>query len=76
MNRQRRDTLDGIITLLSDQKMDLEECKNEEEQAYENLPESLQSSEKGEKMQEATQNLEDAISSLDDAINSITSSME
>jgi predicted outer membrane protein len=41
--------------------------RDEEEEAYENLPESIQESERGETMTDAIGNLEDAISTLEDA---------
>ena len=44
----------------------LEDVRSEEENAYENLPESIQYGEKGEAMQEAVSAIEDFISELDD----------
>ena len=44
----------------------LEAVRDEEEEAYENLPESIQETEKGEFMQDAISALEDLISELDD----------
>lgn len=44
----------------------LEAVRDEEEEAYDNLPESIQDTEKGEAMQNAISALEDFISELDD----------
>lgn len=45
------------------------ECiKDEEEEAFDNFPESLQESERGEAMQEAISNLEYAFDSIDEVI--------
>lgn len=41
------------------------EIRDAEEEAYDNLPESLQESERGEAMQEAYENIENAMCDLD-----------
>ena len=51
-----------------DLQTEIEEIKDEEQEAYDNLPESLQDGEKGEKMTDAVDNLDSAYSSLEDAI--------
>ena len=47
---------------------DLEAIKDEEEEARDNLPESLQDSERAEAMGEAIDNLEEAIEYLEEAM--------
>ena len=57
---------------ISEAKAIVEEVHEAEEEAYENLPENLQYSERGEKMQECVSALESAVSSfeeLDDHLN-------
>ena len=49
----------------------MEEVKDEEAEAYENLPEGLQGSERGEAMQEAIDSLESAYDGLEDVISSV-----
>ena len=44
----------------------LEAVRDEEEEAFENLPESIQETERGEIMQDVISALEDLISELDD----------
>ena len=51
-----------------DLQTEIEEIKEEEQEAYDNLPGSLQYGEKGEKMTDAVDNLDSAYSSLEDAI--------
>lgn len=51
-----------------DLQTEIEEIKEEEQEAYDNLPESLQYGEKGEKMTDAVDNLDSAYSSLEDAM--------
>lgn len=55
---------------------DLEECRNEEEDAFDNMPESLQDGERGEAMQEAISAMEDADSSIQDAIDYLNDLIE
>lgn len=59
MNAKRRKRVEEAVAIL-------EEVKAEEESAYENLPESFQSAEQGEKMQEHIGNLDEAIGSLNE----------
>jgi hypothetical protein len=70
MNRQRRKTIEAvkkrIEDTLADAITDLESVKDEEEEALENLPESLQDSDQAETMREAVSALENAISALED----------
>lgn len=68
MNKARRKWIDKITDKLLEIQTDLEDCRNEEEEAYDNMPESLQDSERGQAMQEAISAMEDADSSIQDAI--------
>ena len=43
----------------------LEETKEAEQEAFDNMPESLQQSEKGSAMEDAVASMEDALSNLD-----------
>ena len=49
----------------------VEQCAAEEQEAYDALPESLQCSERGEKMQEAVDSMEESVSLIDDAISAV-----
>lgn len=71
MNAQRRKTIDGIITRLNkikdemnDIRLDIYSVKEEEEECFGNLPESMQDGEKAETMQDAM----DALDSAYDAV--------
>lgn len=68
MNKDRRKRIQDIKDQLVDLQTEIEEIKDEEQEAYDNLPESLQDGEKGEKMTDAVDNLDLAYSSLEDAI--------
>lgn len=52
MNKQRRNRIAEALELISQARDILEEVKDEEQESYENLPESLQYGERGEQMQE------------------------
>lgn len=65
MNAERRKRRDAIGKILSAIISDIEELKDDEEGALENMPESLQESERGEKMRENVDSLEEIISELE-----------
>jgi hypothetical protein len=54
----------------------LEDLQEQEEEARDNIPESLQDTEKYERADEACSNLEDAVSGLEDVIDSITEAID
>lgn len=76
MNKIRRKTLEQVYEKLADIRDILDEVRDEEECAKDNLPESLEGSERYESMEEAVENLEDALSSIEDALDYIESAME
>lgn len=65
MNAERHKRRDAIGEILSAIISDIEELKDDEEGALENMPESLQESERGEKMRENVDSLEEIISELE-----------
>lgn len=67
MNKSRRSRIDEIIQKIEDLTYDIDVLRDEEEESYYNLPESIQYSDRGEAMSEAIDNLESAISSLEEA---------
>ncbi|MQR93712.1 hypothetical protein [Fictibacillus phosphorivorans] len=76
MNNNRRKLLKSIINKLNECNSELESIKEEEQDAFDNFPEGLQESERGEAMENAISEMEDAISSMEDAISSIETAME
>ena len=68
MNKQQRKELQGYAESLEEIKCAIEEMREDEECKFDNMPEGLQESERGEAMQEAIDNLESASSSLEEAI--------
>ena len=76
MNKARRKTLEEIHSKLSDLRDLLEEVKSDEEEAFANIPESLQGSERYEISESAIENMDSALSSLEEALDSIESAAE
>lgn len=68
MNKQRRAEIKDIIETLESAKEDLEMVAEDERYSFDNLPEGLQCSERGEVMEENADNLEEASSNIDDII--------
>ena len=69
MNMVRRNTIREIRETLSGQLDRLEDALNEEREYYDNMPEGLQGSERGEAAEEAIDTLESAYTAIDEAIN-------
>ena len=76
MNKARRISITKIADSLQALKSDVESIQSEEQDAYDNLPESLQDSERGDRMQEAIDNLEDALTLIDEAVASLMQAAE
>lgn len=66
MNNDRRTRLGEVRDSLDDIITQIEELKDEEQEAYDNLPEGLQQSDRGDKMQTAIETMEEAISAIGD----------
>lgn len=71
MNADRRKRLQRAKELISEARTIVEDVASEEREGYDNLPESLQGGEKGQRMSEIADNLEQMFSDLetmDDAL--------
>lgn len=68
MNKQNRKDLQGYVDSLEKIKSNIETMMEEEQSKFDNMPEGLQESERGEAIQEAIDNLESASGSLEEAI--------
>lgn len=76
MNKARRKSIQQIIDTLTDLKENVDLVREEEQEAYDNLPESLQESERGEAMSSAIYNLEDAMENIDLVTDSLEEAMQ
>lgn len=71
MNNNRRKRIRKVYNSLLELRSELESVRDEEQDAFDNMPESLQDSTQGELNQSAIDNLESVISdleSLDDVL--------
>lgn len=68
MNKQNRKELQGYVDSLDEIKCAIEQMQCGEEEKFDNLPEGIQESERGDKFQEAIENLESSSSSIEEAI--------
>lgn len=76
MNKQRRNRLQKVIDQLEELKQEVSYICEEEQEAYDNMPESLQDGERGSQMYENISTLEDQESNFDDLIESLQEVVE
>lgn len=72
MNKQRRSILSKVIGELQNALSQLETIQEEESEAFDNMPEGLQSSSKGSQIEENIDVLEAAVSNIEDVIDSLS----
>lgn len=68
MNKQRRKKIEALISKLDEIMSDLNCLYEEEQEAYDNMPDGLQESERGETIGENIDGMEQASSDIEDAI--------
>lgn len=71
MNAEQRKKLETHQRTLSIIRSDIESIKDENQDAFDNMPEGLQNGEKGEVMNTAISALEDALSDLENVDNNL-----
>ena len=76
MNMKRRKRIEKAGRLLEELMEEINAIQEEEQEAYDNLPESLQESERGIAMYNAAEALEDAVSQLEIADDLLAQAME
>ena len=76
MNKQRRKQIEGMIDKLDNIKEHISDILDDEQNAFDNMPESIQYSERGYNMQEAIDNLDDSIGNIVDAIDNLYDAIE
>ena len=65
MNKLRRKQIAEAIELIEQAMSILEQVRDDEQEAFDNMPESLQGSERGEAMEEYIYTLEEFLDALD-----------
>lgn len=76
MNKNDRKQVAEWIDKLEEIKSEIEDMQTEEECKFDNLPEGIQESERGERMIESIEYLGDSVSSIEEAIDSLNEAME
>lgn len=71
MNKERRKCLEDVVINLVALKADLECIQCEEQESFDNMPESLQVSERGEAVEENANDLDSCSSDLQDVIDDL-----
>lgn len=66
MNKQRRKELEKVAYILGTARQILEDALDDEQTAYDNLPESIQDSERGEAMSDVIYTLEEMRDNLEE----------
>lgn len=66
MNNTRRKAITKLMVQIEELRSDLECLLDEEQEAFDNMPEGLQYSERGERMEEIISYIEDAVGSLEE----------
>lgn len=72
MNKARRKSIEELQERISELMCEVESIRDEEQEAFDNIPESLQYSAGGERMEGYISTLDDAYSSLEDAYSYLT----
>lgn len=68
MNKERRNKIAKIIQEIERIKDGLQSVLNDEEFSFDNMPENLQSSMRGEESEEAIENMNEAVDALREAM--------
>lgn len=76
MNKQRRKAIQEVIDKMEELREELDGIMSDEQDAFDNLPESLQESDRGNAMQEAIDNLDYAMSSIEEVVEYLESACE
>jgi len=76
MNKQRRKSITDILVQVEELKSQIESLLDEEQESFDNMPESLQGSERGEACETAINALQEAVDSADCVIGALNEAME
>lgn len=76
MNNERRKAIEKVQEELQQLYSKLDDLRSDEQDAFDNLPESLQNGDRGEQMQAAIDAIENAMSQIDEARNELDTAIE
>lgn len=66
MNKARRTEIEKVLNELADLRLRIESVLSDEQEAFDNMPEGLQQSERGQAAEECCSNIENALSAFDE----------
>ena len=72
MNKLRRKQLQAAADLLKEARAIIESVREEEQEAFDNMPEGLQYSERGETMETNIDTMDESLGTISDMIESLT----
>lgn len=72
MNKLRRKQLQAAADLLEEARAIIESVREEEQEAFDNMPEGLQYSERGETMETNIGTMDESLDTISDMIESLT----
>lgn len=76
MNKQRRKRIEAVLNELADLRSRIESAQSDEQDAYDNMPEGLQQSERGVAAEEAVSYLGDALTGFDEIESALNEALE
>lgn len=76
MNKERRKAIKEILARLDEQRSALEEVMDGEQEEYDNLPDNIRYSERGDTMLENVESLSDFSCYLDELISDLRTSLK
>ena len=76
MNKDRRNRIAKLIGEFEALQGEIEDIHAEEEDAFNNLPESLQDGERGQAMQQAVDSLDNAKNALEELLSELNTAIE
>lgn len=71
LNSARRKKINSVVNDLKNMRDIIDGILNEEQEVFDNTPENIQDSYKGERMQDAISQLEDSVENIEYAIESL-----
>ena len=76
MNRNRRERIAAAINLIEDIKEQITNIMDEESEAFDNLPEAIQESQRGEDMDQNVCDLDEVCETLESAVDQLNEILE
>lgn len=76
MNDKRRNRIEDVRAAIDNWVGEIEALATEEQDAFDNMPENLQESERGQASEESANQLNEAVSAAEELVNCLQAAME